>query len=370
MDDRLARMALCALGHLGAPKLVELVEQEGPAWVWEALRAQGDESTWSRRAQAVEPEAIAEATARCGARFITPSDKEWPSGFDALATAQVGGQAGTPFGLWLRGEPLDVHDGAVAIVGARAATPYGQNVALELAADLVAEGRTIVSGLAFGIDASAHRGALSVGGSTVAVVASGVDKPYPSANAGLATMIARRGTVVSEFPPGHHPTRPAFLARNRLIAAMSAGVVVVEAALRSGAKNTAAWASELGRVVMAVPGPVTSTLSQTPHKLVRDGQAVLVTDSRDVKELLEPLGETEQERRRGDDTAFDRLPPELRAIREGIPSSQEIGAGALARRVGIPLPACLAGLQELSSRGWVEPGDDGGWRLPRRPAVG
>lgn len=367
MDERLARMALCALVPMGAPELVDLVEREGPVEVWEALHHGEGDSVWHRRASTVEPERIAEQTERCGARFLVPGDDEWPEGLDLLAFTEVNKQKGRPFGVWVRGVPLPDWSTAVAIVGSRAATQYGQHVTAEMAADLAADGRAIVSGLAYGIDAAAHRGALSVGGVTVAAVAGGVDRPYPAANASLANLIARTGSILSEMPPGHQPLRPAFLARNRLIAGLSAGVVVVEAALRSGAKNSAAWANDLGRVVMAVPGPVTSAYSQTPHMLIRDGAAVLVTDSRDVRELLSPLGEVDDPPRRGEDTPLDRLPDELRGIREAIRADEEVSAATLAARTGVAMAACLAALGELRDRGWVEVGDSG-WRLPRRGA--
>lgn len=366
LDERTARMALCALGHLGAPKLTRLVEEEGPADVWQALLQRGEESMWARRARAIDPAQIERETARCGARFLIPGDEEWPAGLDDLITAEVGEQTGRPFGLWVRGAPLPDLTGGVAIVGARAATHYGQNVALELAADLAAEGRSVVSGLAYGIDSAAHRGALSVSGHTVAAVAGGVDRPYPVGNLALAGMIMRDGAVISELPPGHQPTRPAFLARNRLIAALTGGLVVVEAALRSGARNSAAWASELGRVLMAVPGPITAATSQTPHLLIRDGQAVLVAEARDVRELLSPLGAVPDSRRRDDATPLDRLPAELRDVREAIRAGEEVGAAVLAARTGLAVTACLSALGELGELGWVEQGDEGGWRLPGR----
>lgn len=364
MDERQARMGLCALGSLASPKLAALVEEEGAQWVWEALRSQREASAWASRARTIDLEAIQAATEQCGARFIIPGDDEWPASFSSLTSAQVGDQGGQPFGLWVRGAPLDVSPPGVALVGSRAASQYGQNVALELAADLAAEGVAIVSGLAFGIDAAAHRGALSMGGMTIGVVASGVDQPYPASNASLAAMIARKGAVVSEMPPGSRPMRPAFLARNRIIAAITAGTVVVEAALRSGAKNTAAWANELGRVVMGVPGPVTSTLSQTPHRLIRDGGAVLVTDSRDVRELLSPVGSVPDSQSRGADVALDRLRPDLRMLREVFVVGEEMLPSTLSRRTGLPLAACLAGLHELAEGGWIEEGEQGGWALP------
>ena len=147
---------------------------------------------------------------------------------------------------------------AVAVVGARACTPYGEHVAAELASGLGDRGWTVVSGGAYGIDAAAHRGALAVDGPTVAVLACGVDVAYPAAHDGLLRSVRACGAVVSELPPGARPTRRRFLDRNRVIAALGRGTVVVEAAIRSGALNTAGHAEELSRTVMAVPGPVTS----------------------------------------------------------------------------------------------------------------
>ena len=150
-------------------------------------------------------------------------------------------------------------------------------------------GATVVSGAAIGIDGAAHRGALAVDGATVAVLACGVDRVYPAAHATLLERIAATGLVVSEYPPGSVPARHRFLVRNRLIAALGAGTVVVEAALRSGAQRTAADTEALGRLVMAVPGPVTSGPSAGCHQLIRDG-ALLVTSADDVLEAVGRLG--------------------------------------------------------------------------------
>ncbi len=180
----------------------------------------------------------------------------------------------------------------MAIVGSRAATAYGTGVATDLAADLVDRKVTVVSGGAFGIDTAAHRGALASGGPTVCVVANGVDVAYPPANAALFDALARDQLLVSELPPGAHPTRVRFLARNRLIAAMSQGTIVVEAALRSGARNTASWATECGRPLMAVPGSVYSRASTAPHLMIRNGQAVLVTSAAEVLEMISGMGQS------------------------------------------------------------------------------
>src|SRR3954447_15859043 len=173
---------------------------------------------------------------------------------------------------------------SVAVVGSRSATTYGAAVAGDIAATLGAAGHTVVSGAAFGIDNAAHRGALAAQGPTVAVLACGVDRAYPAAHRPLLDYIAEVGVVVSEAAPGCAPTRIRFLARNRLIAAFGQGTVVVEAAIRSGALNTASWTTELRRVLMGVPGPVTSAPSAGVHQLVRSRDALLVTSGQEVLE--------------------------------------------------------------------------------------
>ncbi|MEE2033795.1 DNA-processing protein DprA, partial [Rhodococcus chondri] len=203
-----------------------------------------------------------ERLARAGGRLVTPDDDEWPAwqmlAFDTLDTATD--SEAQPLALWVWGtRRLDeLADRAIGVVGTRAASGYGEHVTAEIAGDLATDGWTVVSGAAFGVDAAAHRAALGVGGATVAVLACGVDRAYPAAHAVLLRRIADTGLVISEYSPGTTPARYRFLARNRLVAGLSAGVVVVEAGWRSGARNTAAWARRLGRPVTAVPGPVTS----------------------------------------------------------------------------------------------------------------
>jgi DNA processing protein len=174
---------------------------------------------------------------------------------------------------------------AVAVVGARRATPYGLDVAEQLGFALAARGVTVISGLARGIDSAAHRGALASGGRTIAVLGSGVDVIYPPENRRLAGEIAARGALVSQFPPGTPPLPYQFPERNRVIAAMSLAVVVVEAAEKSGALITAGCGAELGREVLAVPGRITSPESRGAHRLIQDG-AGLVQDVDDVIRAL------------------------------------------------------------------------------------
>ncbi len=177
------------------------------------------------------------------------------------------------------------------MVGARASSSYGEHVAAELASGLSDNGITVVSGGAYGIDAAAHRGALVGSGVTVAVLACGVDVSYPKRNSALFSRIVEEGLVVSELPPGCSPTKLRFLARNRLIAAGTLGTVVIEAAVRSGALNSAGWAEQCGRAVLAVPGPITSRMSEGAHLLVRERDAVLVTNVADIVEAISPLGD-------------------------------------------------------------------------------
>lgn len=175
----------------------------------------------------------------------------------------------------------------LAIVGTRRPTPRGTAVAHELAAELAYAGWVIASGLAHGIDAAAHRGALSVGGQTVAVLAGGLDGTYPAGHRALRAAIERHGCVLSEYPPGTPPRAFRFLARNRLVAGMARGVLVVEAPANSGALTTARFALDYDREVLAVPGPVDAPQSAGCHELIRAG-AALVTAAAHVHEALPP----------------------------------------------------------------------------------
>jgi DNA processing protein len=248
-----------------------------------------------------------------------------------------------PGALWVRGR-LHAEEGtrAVAIVGARAATPLGLGFARVLAADLAAAGVTIVSGLARGIDTAAHLGALDAAGRTVAVLGSGIDRPYPHQNLALAEVIARTGALVSEFAPGTEPWKANFPRRNRTIAGWSRLVVVVEAAERSGALITARVALDEGRDVMAVPGHPSCPGAAGTNALLRDGAAVV----RDARDVLAELG-------------LDACPsppargaeedPLAAALPRGVPVSLE----ELAGRVPHPVPELLARLSELELRGTV-----------------
>jgi len=227
-------------------------------------------------------------------------------------------------------------------------------VASDIAAHLAEQGVGVVSGAAFGIDQAAHRGALAVKGPTVAVLACGVDRAYPSAHRGLLDYIAETGLVVSELPPGCAPTRVRFLSRNRLIAALARGTVVVEAAVRSGALNTANWTTRLNRVLMGVPGPVTSAPSQGVHELIRARGAALVTRGEDVLELLSPSGSFLAEVPRAPMLVTDRLDDRERRVLDAVPVTRPAGEDSIARTAGVGEPDVRAAMERLSGLGLVE----------------
>ena len=292
-----------------------------------------------------------------GLRLILPGDPEWPTQLDDLGDAR-------PLVLWARGAG-DLRltcVNSVAIVGARAATGYGQHVAIELAATLAERGTAVISGGAYGIDASAHRGALAADGATVAVLAGGLDFGYPRGHSELFAAIAANGVLVSECPPDRGPTRPGFLIRNRIIAALTRGTVVVEAALRSGALNTARHARDLCRPVMAVPGPVTSEQSAGCHELIRDYGAMCVTSASDVAEHMSlPGWGLSAGPRRGPATARDLLDPAAVAVLEEVPVRGGRGPASIATRAGVDLDTALRCLGLLAADGFVERGELG-WR--------
>jgi DNA processing protein len=295
-----------------------------------------------------------------GLRVIQPGDAEWPTQLDDLGDTR-------PLQLWVRGT-ADIRlscVNSVSIVGSRAATGYGNHVAIEMAAHLAERGVAVVSGGAYGIDAAAHRGALAASGVTVAVLAGGLEFGYPRGHGDLFGAIAAAGALVSECPPDRGPTRPGFLVRNRIIAALSRGTVVVEAALRSGALNSARHARELCRPVMAVPGPVTSEQSAGCHELIRDYGAMCVTCGSDVAEHIALPGAGPSDGpRRGLATARDMLDPASVAVLEEVPVRGGRGPASIAVRAGVDLDTALRCLGVLAAGGFVERCELG-WRAAR-----
>lgn len=367
--DRLARLALSRAGEPGHPRLTDAVRRHGAPAVLERLRAQADEGALGAdladRLVSVDAERELTHAAGAGLRFVVPGDEEWPDSLDDLERApHLHERGGVPIGLWCRGA-LRLDEAcrqAVAVVGSRSATTYGGQVAGDIASTLAREQWTTVSGAAFGIDHDAHRGALVQGGPTLAVLACGVDRAYPVAHAGLIDYIADVGLVVSEAAPGCAPTRVRFLARNRLIAALGRGTVVVEAAVRSGALNTASWTSGLGRVLMGVPGPVTSAPSAGVHQLLRSRDALLVTSGEEVLEAVGPIGQYTLPDPRAPEGPRDRLQPHERQVLDAVPKRRPAAPRSIATAAGLTLGRTREALQQLHRAGLVEHSMDR-WRL-------
>ena len=307
---------------------------------------------------------------RRGGRLVTPDDDEWPGlAFAAFTGAPVRAkpQGCAPLALWVIG-PLrldDVAERAVAIVGTRACTAYGEYVAADLSAGLAEHDVAVVSGGAYGIDGAAHRAALAADGVTVAVLAGGVDVLYPAGHSALLHRVATHGLLVSEYPPGVRPARHRFLTRNRLVAALSGATVVVEAGIRSGAASTAAWARALGRVVCAVPGPITSAASTGCHILLQAG-AELVTRADEVREIIGRAGEFAGEQPRPADV-LDALTDIERRVYEALPGRGARTPDEIAVGSGLPATEVLGPLAMLEIAGLIER-HEGRWRLVRKPA--
>ncbi|MFJ9348704.1 DNA-processing protein DprA [Streptomyces sp. NPDC101237] len=313
------------------------------------------------RAERADPRADLVLARQAGARFVAPGDTEWPTQLDDLGDTR-------PVGLWVRGTAsLRMWAlRAVAVVGARACTEYGAHMAAALAAGLAERGWVVVSGGAYGVDGAAHRGALGAGGATVAVLASGVDRPYPRGHTELIGRIAEQGLVVGELPPGEHPTQSRFVLRNRVIAALTRGTVVVEAAHRSGSLVTARAAQRLGRFTMGVPGPATSGLSAGVHELLR-GEAALVTDAAEVVELVGDMGELAPVRR-GPVLPRDLLEPAAAQVLAALPGNRPASPEEVARGARTSEDEAVARLYELRALGYVERHGDG-WKLTRQAMI-
>lgn len=371
-DERTARATLTAVAEPGDAFLNRIIDRCGPEEALEVIRTGSLPGTvdatskevqrlgqWRIRLIAAEPDQDMAVCARFRGRLICPGDPEWPTTLDDLG-------AGRPYALWLRG-PGDLRYcclRSVAIVGSRAASPYGLRAAADFASDLADDGWTVISGGALGIDAAAHRGALAADGPTVAVLANGVDVPYPASNEGLFAEMARRALLVSESPPGTHPHRLRFLVRNRVIAALSRGTVIVEAEARSGALNTAGWASKLGRVVMAVPGPITSRSSVGCHRLLREEGVTLVTRPEEIIEAVGRIGADLAPPPNTPVLPRDRLEPVTRSVLEAFPARGAAGPAQLAVKAGVDLTTVNAKLGLLSASGFIERAPSG-WRLTK-----
>jgi DNA processing protein len=356
-------------------ELAALVDRVGPAEAAERVRrGQVSDQLACRIEARREIDRAAddlEWLAGRGGRLITPDDDEWPVlafaafGSDAVAAKP---QGKPPLVLWAIGPARldEMAQRAAAVVGTRAATSYGEQVTADLAAGLAERDVAVVSGGAYGIDGAAHRAALAADGVTVAVLAGGLDIPYPAGHSGLLHRIGGNGLLVTEYPPGVRPARHRFLTRNRLVAAFAGAAVVVEAGLRSGAANTAAWARALGRVVGAVPGPVTSSASTGCHALLRAG-AEVVTRAEDIVELVGRVGELAPEQPRPA-TPLDGLSDAERQVYEALPGRGVATVDEIAVAAALEPARILAPLAMLELAGLAER-DDGRWRIVRNRSL-
>ncbi len=370
--ERRAWAYLSRVAEPPCPRLTQLVAERGPVEMADMIRRGHEDpdltGSVAARREVDCAERDLEILDRRGGRLITPDDDEWPYlSFVAFANKAVRERPSgyPPMVLWALGPARldDIAERAAAIVGTRACTSYGEHVAGEITAGLVERGAAVVSGGAYGIDGAAHRAALASDGVTMAVLAGGLDVPYPSGHSALLHRVANSGLLLSEYAPGERPTRYRFLTRNRLAAALSGATVVVEAGLRSGAANTAAWAAAMGRRVCAVPGPVTSAASAGCHVLLRNGRTALVDRAEQVVELIGRIGELADEPDHPV-TPLDDLTPEQLQVYEALPargfrSLDQISVGA-----ALPPERVLGPLALLEISGLVEK-QDGQWRIRR-----
>ncbi|NIH84849.1 DNA-processing protein DprA [Amycolatopsis granulosa] len=367
---RLARAYLLRVAEPPAPAVVEFVAQHGPVAAAEAIRtgecpSRVRDETEARRKHDRAQRDLDEGE-RLGMRLLTPEDDAWPGwpllSLELAAARGVPGVA-PPLALWVRGRTRldEATEQAVAIVGSRAASDYGDHVAGELAYSLAGRGVPIISGAAYGVDGAAHRGALAARGTTVALLGCGLDAGYPAGHLVLLDKIAEHGgLVVSEYPPGTPPARHRFLVRNRLIAALSEGTVVVEAGRRSGARNTATTARTLGKVVMAVPGSIASAMSVGCHELIRDAGATLVASVEDVIETVGRLGTPPPEKVRAK-RPTDGLGPDALRVHEALHRREGKSPEQIAAESGVPVARVRALLPALELDELAERCDSG-WR--------
>jgi DNA processing protein len=277
--NRRALLVLSSLPGITPRRLLALATHEGSAEACLRAIKDGAGSTAQREAAArIDPDEVRDSLAACGGRLVPPGTPEYPPGLEDLADP--------PVALFARGRPLADLVPGVALVGARRSTAGGREVARTLGAALARAGVTVVSGAAIGIDTESHRGALAAAGPTIAVLGSGIDVAHPPSNRSLLARIEASGAVVSEYPPGTPALPFRFPARNRVVAAMSRAVVVVEGSAGSGALITVEHALDIGRAVFAVPGPVWSDLAQAPLSLIREGATMI----RGSDDLLADLG--------------------------------------------------------------------------------
>jgi DNA processing protein len=338
-------------------EISSLLVDGGGASSWAGLPA--SLRRWAPRVADLAPDRDLETMRRLGGRLIIPGDDLWPGQLADLGLQE-------PLCLWWRGQEQQLPSArqTIALVGSRDSTNYGASVTGDLAYGLAQRGYTVVSGGAYGIDAHAHRGALSGGVAsvpTIAVMAGGVDRFYPSGNEDLLRAVSIQGSVISEVPPGSAPTRYRFLQRNRIIAALASVTVVVEARWRSGALNTAHHAETIGRVVSAVPGSIHSANSAGCHRLLREGGAICVTDVGEIAELAGAIGETTSEEKDSGAAVHDGLSLEDLILLDALPLRSTSSVEKLTVVAGLSADSVRAGLGRLGLLG-LAGSEGGGWK--------
>ena len=370
-DDRRARVAWSRLVEPGGERAgvrltaVQRALAEGaPAPLWEAFVTGTLRVSPGLRQRVPEVDVDAELArlARIGARTLVPGDEDWP---DRLTGPYA------PLLLHVRGAGslAELAERSVSIVGSRGSTGYGESVARELGAGAAGRGWTVVSGGAYGIDGAAHEGALAVGGPCVLVLPCGPDRVYPTGHRRLVAEVERTGLVVTELATGTVGRRHRFLSRNRIIAGTAVATCVVEAGLRSGSLNTAAWAVEgFARPVAAVPGPVTSMASAGCHEWIRAGKAVLITDAAELVELASPLGHLVDgvDPVRVGARPVDDLGEVERRVHDALRVRTVRTVDRVAREAMLGTDEVLDHLAVLEIDGWATR-DDGGWRRGSGP---
>jgi DNA processing protein len=385
-DARLARVALGQFVEPGNHAMWSRVARLGPVRVLEGLLAQGwddllgpaagsrleDGDPWQRAERAL-------ARARqLGARVVTPEDDEWPTQLERLieickpqATDPLDKNAAPPLCLWVRGPwRLDeALERSVSVVGARAATGYGAHAARQIGYGLAERDWAVISGGAYGIDAYAHRGALAAGGTTVVVLACGIDRAYPTSHANLFERVAEDGLLISEWPPGAEPFRHRFLIRNRVIAAASKGTVVVEASARSGSLQTLRRAGQLHRHQMAVPGPITSAMSVGCHEQLREPGVQLVTGADHIVDLVGRIGEDAAPVVWGPEDPRDRLDHTERRLLDALLIRKPLSSEAVGVRAGVDARVAMRILPSLVHRGFARRREHG-FVVVRPPRAG
>ena len=356
--DPAADLLLNELGPVAALKIARRAASDDPErWHTylpvELLRRTGidkwDKSfaRWRSRLEVLDLPALEKLLAKGRFKLVTRRDPDWPTAFTNVSNA--------PWALWAIGDTSLMNRDCgktVAMVGARAVSALGHDVATELAWRCASEGISLVSGGAYGVDCLIHQACLRASAPTIALLAGGLDRPYPAANSDLFKQISRSGLLLSQYPPGARPTRWRFLDRNRLIAALSAATVVIQAGFRSGALNTARHAIELGRQVGAVPGPINQPEWAGSNQIIRDG-ATLISCAEDVLEMIAPLGTVNTERGRVKSGYLDGLDPLSGRILDATPLRSPANIEAIARASGAAIGEVVAAMGNLEMEGRV-----------------